>query len=316
MKKKFCCCKCIGAIIILVFNKPRHRLHLYLCKRSIYILFKFQLCCQLCLHLKAHLHYILDLDPSTEVRAQTQSKHVNWCFVFTLIWIRVWDFCLRCPCPSSSLCVAIFLDADVKVHARLCNVHAQSHLFTRALFQYPIRRLIVRSCKGSKPHDLYLELYDHFEIWQAPWQQCCRCGCQISKRCYNLNYQSLGFETSQDLTIRRLIGYWNGALGWGLLSKIYVNKDFLTWLLIGWQLCCYCRLPKCPWPQMTSDPSFGCSVNKTLSGAPVRTRARERMLGQYKCKCTLMRDKLTANHQGPTSIIRLSFHVQGFPLQW
>ena len=35
----------------------------------------------------------------------------------------------------------------------------------------------------------------------------------LSKRCDNLNYQSRGYETSQDFTITRLIGYWNGALG-------------------------------------------------------------------------------------------------------
>ena len=35
----------------------------------------------------------------------------------------------------------------------------------------------------------------------------------LSKRCDNLNYQSRGYETSRDLTIRRLSGYWNGALG-------------------------------------------------------------------------------------------------------
>ena len=32
------------------------------------------------------------------------------------------------------------------------------------------------------------------------------------KPCDNLNYQSGGFETLQDLTTRRLIGYWNRAL--------------------------------------------------------------------------------------------------------
>ena len=80
----------------------------------------------------------------------------------------------------------------------------------RALFHYPIRRLIVRSHKVSKPRDLHLELYDRPEIWQAPRQQCCWCACQISKRCDNLSYQSRSFEASWDLTIRRLIGYWNG----------------------------------------------------------------------------------------------------------
>ena len=34
-----------------------------------------------------------------------------------------------------------------------------------ALFQYPMKRLIVRSHKGSKQQDLYLKLYDRSEIW-------------------------------------------------------------------------------------------------------------------------------------------------------
>ena len=36
--------------------------------------------------------------------------------------------------------------------------------------------------------------------------------CQISERLYNHKYKSRGFETLRDLTIRRLIGYWNWAL--------------------------------------------------------------------------------------------------------
>ena len=79
-------------------------------------------------------------------------------------------------------------------------------------FQYPIRRLAVRSRKVSKPRDLYLELYDRSEIWQAPRLRCCRRACQISKLCDNLNYRSRDIETSRYLTIRRLIICWNGAL--------------------------------------------------------------------------------------------------------
>ena len=92
----------------------------------------------------------------------------------------------------------------------------RTHHESWAPFQYPIRRLNARSRKASKPRDLSLELSDRSEIWQAPQQQGCRSACQISKRCDNLNYQSRGFETSRDLTIRRLIGYWNGAqqAGW------------------------------------------------------------------------------------------------------
>ena len=86
---------------------------------------------------------------------------------------------------------------------------------TRAMFLYPIRHLIVRSHKVSKSWALYVELSDRFEIWQAHQQHCCQGACQISKRCVNLNYQSRGFETSWDLTTRRLIWYlfdiWNRA---------------------------------------------------------------------------------------------------------
>ena len=94
-----------------------------------------------------------------------------------------------------------------------------------APFQYPIRRLTVRSRKVSKPPDLYLELSDRSVIWQAPRQQGCRSACQISKRCDNLNYQSRGFETSRDLTIRRLIGYWNGAL---IFHQLYGCLDIIV----------------------------------------------------------------------------------------
>ena len=72
---------------------------------------------------------------------------------------------------------------------------------TKALFQYPIRRFIVRSRKISKPRDLYLELIDRSKIWQAHRQHCCRCACQFSKQCNYLNYQSRSFEASRDLTI-------------------------------------------------------------------------------------------------------------------
>ena len=78
-------------------------------------------------------------------------------------------------------------------------------------FQYLMRRLIVISHKVLKLWDLYLELYECPEIWQALRQHCCRGACQISKWCCNLNYQSRGFETSQDLMRRRIIWYWNRA---------------------------------------------------------------------------------------------------------
>ena len=96
---------------------------------------------------------------------------------------------------------------------------------TRAPSQYPKRRLSVRSRKVSKPRDLYLELSDRSEIWQALRQQCCRCACQISKRYDNLKYQSRGFETLRDPTKRRLFGYWDGAL--------YAATLCFPWMLVG-----------------------------------------------------------------------------------
>ena len=81
-----------------------------------------------------------------------------------------------------------------------------------ALFQYLTRRLIERSRDVLKQRDLYLKLCDRSDIWQAPRQHCCWCACQVSNRCNNLKYQSHGFGTSRDHGIRRLIGYWHGAL--------------------------------------------------------------------------------------------------------
>ena len=78
------------------------------------------------------------------------------------------------------------------------------HVATLAPFQYPIRRLIVRSREVSKPRDLYSELSDRSEIWQSHRHQRCRGACQSSKRCVNLNCQPRGSETSRSLTIRRL----------------------------------------------------------------------------------------------------------------
>ena len=98
-----------------------------------------------------------------------------------------------------------------KIEGGLRQWFVYSNVGTRAPSQYPKRRLSVRSRKVSKPRDLYLELSDRSEIWQALRQQCCRCACQISKRYDNLKYQSRGFETLRDLTKRRLFGYWDGA---------------------------------------------------------------------------------------------------------
>ena len=47
------------------------------------------------------------------------------------------------------------------------NVHQMMGILSGALFQYPIRLLILRSLKVSKPRDLYLKLSSRSETWQA-----------------------------------------------------------------------------------------------------------------------------------------------------
>ena len=56
------------------------------------------------------------------------------------------------------------------------------------------------------------------EIWQASRQHCCRCGCQISKRCDNSNCQSFGFETGQILRSR------NFGVPWTCVSNIIFTR--------------------------------------------------------------------------------------------
>ena len=60
---------------------------------------------------------------------------------------------------------------------------------------------------------------------------CCRGACQISKRCDNSNYQSRGFETSGDLTIKRIIGYWNGVQKPNIPFDFHdINETSWLWL--------------------------------------------------------------------------------------
>ena len=88
----------------------------------------------------------------------------------------------------------------------ISTMHAQD---IWALFQYLIRRLVVRSHEVVKPRWSFISPH-RFVIWQAHWQHCCQGACQISKRSYNSKYKCRGFETLQDLTLRHHIRYWNG----------------------------------------------------------------------------------------------------------
>ena len=78
-------------------------------------------------------------------------------------------------------------------------------------FQYRIS-LVERPCKVWNVWDRCLEICNHCEIWLAPRRHYYRGARKISKPYTHFNIQSHGFETSLDLTIRRLIKYWNGSV--------------------------------------------------------------------------------------------------------
>ena len=103
---------------------------------------------------------------------------------------------------------------------------------TQGAVQYPIRRLIVRSCEVSNQRDLHLESSDHSEIWQTPRQHDCQWACQISKRCDNSNYQSRGFRDFTRSCDK--LSYW--ILKWGpddcqLLSTVALVANLIEVLI-------------------------------------------------------------------------------------
>ena len=159
-------------------------------------------------------------------------------------------------------------------------------LYDMTLFQYSIRRLIVRSRKVSKPRDLYLELADRSEIWQEHRQHCCWCACQISERCDNLNYQYRGFETSRDLTVRRLIGYWNGALDAMCLSEFCWAHEcldqisVLLWFFLVMMLLFYQFI-------------FEKGVHKNVVVRPIRLRFVSIVINTHTFACLISRSYLT-----------------------
>ena len=69
-------------------------------------------------------------------------------------------------------------------------------------FQYG--RLTARSREVLKPRDAGLDFSNSSAIWQASRQQRCRDASQIAERNDHYNIQSHDFETSRDLTVRRL----------------------------------------------------------------------------------------------------------------
>ena len=101
-------------------------------------------------------------------------------------------------------------------------------------YQYPMGRIIVRSCEVSMQQDRLFKLSYRFGIEQAAQQQqCCWIACPLSKRSGNSKCKSREFETSLDVMIRRLTEYWNNhhtMARWNLINVIRFH-----WILLwGW----------------------------------------------------------------------------------
>ena len=118
---------------------------------------------------------------------------------------------------SGSLLFKQFGDLGYGFHQNVdiskCRSHEFTYLFTRSGPHFNIRYDVLSEDREvSKPRDWQFKLSHRLVIWQARRQQCCRGACHISERPDNSKYKSRSFETTRDLTIRRLIWYWNGTL--------------------------------------------------------------------------------------------------------
>ena len=74
-------------------------------------------------------------------------------------------------------------------------------------FQYPIRRIVIRSRKTSKARDREFKCSYRFQIWPAHRQHCCWGACPISEPSGNSEYNSWlrDFTRSYDKTSYRIL---------------------------------------------------------------------------------------------------------------
>ena len=63
-----------------------------------------------------------------------------------------------------------------------------------------------------RPSEIFIWIVWSLGIWQTHRQFCCWGACQISKWHDDVNHKSRSFEASRNLTIKPLLGYWNGFL--------------------------------------------------------------------------------------------------------
>ena len=149
-----------------------------------------------------HRHYIC----TTAIRIGNAWRHINLCtcdilfheysFFFQMMVVLTCTPALYFHYRSSQVYIVLG-PISISDKASYCNI-SQSIETARFLFR------IIRS------------LWNLTGTSAAVLPKC------LSNFNDNLNYQSRSFETSRDLTIRRLIGYWNRV-------HTYISKQGLHW---------------------------------------------------------------------------------------
>ena len=121
----------------------------------------------------------------------------------------------------------------------------------------------MRSRKASNTRDRMLKYLYRSEIWQAHWQQqCCRGVSQITERYDYFKYKSRGFETSRDLAMRRLIGYWKRSQV--VIDSCAILLIFFTVTSQLWANQMIALEPdKLPWGMWTKNTFIATQLNAT-----------------------------------------------------
>ena len=119
--------------------------------------------------------------------------------------IEHWCFIFRCTC-SPNVNTKQMLGQVWQCHVYVAN-NFRKQQWSPQWIAMSSASLGLYSLSGKTSYrkiSWSLEAANRSEIWQVPRQRCCRGACQISERYDHCNIQSRGFETSRDLTVRRL----------------------------------------------------------------------------------------------------------------
>ena len=135
---------------------------------------------------------------------------------------------------------------EIYIYIYIYNMHICD---LRLFIEDPNIYFTVPAYEDLKPRDWYFKLSYRFEIWQAHRQQCCRSACQISEWSDNSEYKSRGFETSRDLTIRRLFGYWDGAQVSRAGTGLVITSHRYCYYICFW----HSRPLRAQWAHQTDD---------------------------------------------------------------